>query len=743
MAVSAESKFLDQIEEKFLICRICSDRYKRAKILPCLHSFCEQCLDKAVEKTGKLDCPICRRSHGLQGGGVARLSTNFFVNELVEQFRKRETKTEESKRCDGCKQNEPFKHCVECGVDICSFCTSAHQAFPFLKSHRLMSFEEYQNKQTKDPASVQPPVPCNKHPSHAVTFYCDTCDNPICLECTALEHPRPGHNYRYLNDVASEFTKELLKMVAKLNEKNQDTVDSKAAVQKILDSLDRRFKGEEKKVKDHADKIVKEVTQTIRQNEKLLLKELKDEYEGRKTNLKAQLKELVNKENDLVNAREFADKLMHYGNAAQLMSAKRGMTYQIQELITSETKTEPIEHDYMSFQSVADYYKEKALGTILKTPVTYGLKGVPQFTCIGDDMCVTMATTGTDNNRRLSQMTDITAMVKKPDNEREDMKVDIKEDGTFAMRCQTKIEGDHEILVSVRQKPVQGSPVKVKVIPKKGLVHKYGEKGKGVGQLNNPWGAALTKSGCVLVCDNGNNRLQMFTVKGNHKRAMQITDSGHTYCPRFVSVSPDGKIFFTNYDKRKVVVCDENGKVLRCFGNNELQSPKGIVFSPTNKRVYVSDSSAHCIQVYNQDGDHVKSFSSKGSGKGQVNSPCCVTVDSQGNVVVSDELNHRIQVFNAEGEHLFSFGSQGIGPGQLSYPSGVVHDKHDNVYVCEYSNNRVQKFNSRGKFICRIDSAKDGLKNPFGVCVTDDEPFGKIVVADYGNHCIKVFAQIE
>ena len=42
------------------------------------------------------------------------------------------------------------------------------------------------------------------------------------------------------------------------------------------------------------------------------------------------------------------------------------------------------------------------------------------------------------------------------------------------------------------------------------FVHSFGKKGSGRGQLNNPRGIAVDHDGFVSVCDEGNNRIQVF-----------------------------------------------------------------------------------------------------------------------------------------------------------------------------------------------------------------------------------------
>ena len=42
------------------------------------------------------------------------------------------------------------------------------------------------------------------------------------------------------------------------------------------------------------------------------------------------------------------------------------------------------------------------------------------------------------------------------------------------------------------------------------FVHSFGKEGSGRGDLNNPYGIAINQDGFVFVCDEGNNRIQVF-----------------------------------------------------------------------------------------------------------------------------------------------------------------------------------------------------------------------------------------
>lgn len=46
-------------------CSLCHETYNKPKVLPCLHTFCQDCLEKAQEVGDRLVCPSCRLEYTL------------------------------------------------------------------------------------------------------------------------------------------------------------------------------------------------------------------------------------------------------------------------------------------------------------------------------------------------------------------------------------------------------------------------------------------------------------------------------------------------------------------------------------------------------------------------------------------------------------------------------------------------------------------------------------------------------
>ncbi len=64
----------------------------------------------------------------------------------------------------------------------------------------------------------------------------------------------------------------------------------------------------------------------------------------------------------------------------------------------------------------------------------------------------------------------------------------------------------------------------------------------------------------------------------------------------------------------------------------------------------------------------------RGEGRGGLNEPRGIAIDSSDRVYVSEWGKHRVSVFTSDGQFVTSFGSEGEGPGQFQFPHGLAVD---------------------------------------------------------------------
>lgn len=106
MALDLQAKLAEE-----LTCKICLDRYKDPRALPCQHSFCHRCLKnvKVVHTPlscggvgHDLPCPLCRRNHPVPIGGVEGFPKDIKLVgllDILKQHEKEEESNNEERKC--------------------------------------------------------------------------------------------------------------------------------------------------------------------------------------------------------------------------------------------------------------------------------------------------------------------------------------------------------------------------------------------------------------------------------------------------------------------------------------------------------------------------------------------------------------------------------------------------------------------------------------------------------------------
>ena len=133
MAVkAAASSPLAKLEEQ-LTCAVCLDLYTNPKTLPCLHSFCQQCLEGLpLDPQGGtyfIACPTCRHHTELpEPAGPAGFPVAFHLNNLKEIYSlMKKASNPQQVTCDNCTAVNAIGYCKECNQFLCQECIDMHK----------------------------------------------------------------------------------------------------------------------------------------------------------------------------------------------------------------------------------------------------------------------------------------------------------------------------------------------------------------------------------------------------------------------------------------------------------------------------------------------------------------------------------------------------------------------------------------------------------------------------------------
>ncbi|KAL9958027.1 hypothetical protein ACROYT_G034989 [Oculina patagonica] len=161
--------------------------------------------------------------------------------------------------------------------------------------------------------------------------------------------------------------------------------------------------------------------------------------------------------------------------------------------------------------------------------------------------------------------------------------------------------------------------------------------------------------------------------------------------------------------------------------------PWGVAVNPKDE-IAVTEWSNHRVQIFNSNGNYLRSFGRKGDKAGEFYHPTGITFHKNGNIFVADNLNHRIQIFSGEGKYVGMFDGKGSLDGQLIHPRGLSVDSYGNIIVADGGNKLIKIFSPDGKFLMKI-GGQGSFTSPIH-CVQCDR---YLIVSDSDEHCIKVF----
>jgi DNA-binding beta-propeller fold protein YncE len=206
-----------------------------------------------------------------------------------------------------------------------------------------------------------------------------------------------------------------------------------------------------------------------------------------------------------------------------------------------------------------------------------------------------------------------------------------------------------------------------------------------------------------------------------------------------VALAPAGGLFVADAELAAVFRLDVNGQPQAVIGRGLLQRPTGLARDAQRGLLYVADTYAHDIKVFDDSGALLHVIGRRGSADGEFNYPTHLAW-AQGELYVTDTMNNRIQVLGAEGQVLQrKFGERGLQLGQLVRPKGVGVDGEGNVYVVESYYDSLLVFSPRGEFLLPIGgtgTATGRFYLPAGVWV---DARNRVHVADMFNGRVVLF----
>ena len=212
-------------------------------------------------------------------------------------------------------------------------------------------------------------------------------------------------------------------------------------------------------------------------------------------------------------------------------------------------------------------------------------------------------------------------------------------------------------------------------------------KGEIVAQFGNdslmyPWGIAVTDE-YAFVTDTGYHALFQFRKKDFkllNRVGTKGDKEGQLNFPRGLCIDTNGDVLIADNGNNRVCIFSKQLKFKSCIGIGQLKYPKDVKLS--DNRVVVLDLNTKCVHFFSRDGHLLSSCVSRGVKRGSlVDLPFFFCLDAANNIIISDNSNHAILIFTELGEYLHTIGREGKGKGEFIYPSGICISNLGNIFV--------------------------------------------------------------
>ena len=666
-------------------CSVCMCTFTDPKQLPCLHSFCLNCLN-GIQQTsglhGKITCPECRRQFQIPGNGnPSELPTNFRINSLLDVLEIKECTTANVK-CGNCdKRSAQTLYCFQCCSFWCEECILGHNIIRTNKEHKTLALKHFQDQDIE--AVLKRPAFCQKkhHEKEELKFFCKSCKVAICNTCAVTLHE--GHGKMHLQEAADA---------------------RKIQINSVITSL--------------KDKMVEKRKEVEQFNQKSM------EFQAQVADVKSQVQTNVHKMIAIIEARK-QDVFDAVDNQAkkslETISQKKGeVENQVKMIESAIEQTESVMKRNFSTEILG---LNETFDKILHEQGTHENREtecIPRFSFTKSEKLINVL-----NSEGIGNVKTVFSESK------------AQQSGVKRRVSSEAIAGNK--ITNVRDSPLEAQVQTKRYIP----VLSFGQKGESIGILTSPWGVAVNDRDEIAVTELNNERVSVFSSDGTHLRSFgrEGKNNGEFNQPSGIAFDSFGNIIVADCENHRVQVFDRNGKFLRKFGkhgtlDHKLKSPEGLSIN-ANGDIIVADYGNKLIKIFSSSGDFLRKFGEAGA----LDTPYHCIQHGQ-YFIVSDYGDHSIKMFDLEGKLISKFGKQGNKDGEFNKPRYLSVDKEGLLMVCDSENYRVQVFELSGKFVTKFGS-EGSERGEFNYPVsTENLSDGRVVVSDVKNDRIQIFDQI-
>ena len=638
-------------------CSVCKSSFTDLTQLPCLHSFCQQCLNNLERPfLGVVTCPHCRDS---ESGNLGESPTNFCANSSLDvvDIKDRDTNGVSCGNCD--KTSAQFFYCFQCCVFWCDACITGHNMIRENKEHRTLVLKHVQGEDMLNRTAF---CPKKNHKEQELKLFCKKCEVAICNACAATDHKGHANKLqeettnvkavsKLLKQTALERRNEVSKLAQNSTEVHKQVADVKSRVQTTADHMTAVIEAQKQGIFNTVDSEAKEWLERLElkksevENQMKMAESAFEKFEAllnRYSNAEVQgFKEtvaIIFQEQSAQSSRDIRDpgvvpcfRFTESKNLLKMLNNEGIGSVKTVAQHASEPITAPQEQHVRSnpFEAQAEARRFRSVLTFGQRGSSVGMLKCPWGLAVNDRNEIVVTEFG---NHRVSVFS-----------------------------------SDRNYLRS------------------------FGK----FGELYYPTGIVYN-NGKILVASRDNHRIQIYSSKGEClSEFVGLKDFHHQLkYPCGLSVAKDGNVIVADTGNKVIKIFSIGGDFLSKFGGEcSFVDPYHCI---QHKNYFViSDWGDHCIKIYDLNGKFLYTIGKEGVRDGEFNHPSLLSVNKEGQLMVCDSGNDRVQLFDlSSGKFVAKFGSEGSSTGEFNRPVSTAILDDGRIVVSDCENHRIQIFDS-------------------------------------------------
>ncbi len=238
-------------------------------------------------------------------------------------------KAKASAACSRC-QDPAINHCASCAMFMCKKCSEWHDTWPPIINHNVLSVQELGNPESQ--GKMRKKLYCLEHEDEVLKYYCETCEELCCIDCTVLNHQKQNHSCVAVSGLAKKRKETLQSSCATLDEKLSEGKEALNNICEVMKSLEKNAKTAKDQIKEQKENILKIVTEKLDEKAEKMNEEVDKAYDEMHSELSKQHDEIKDYLDKVQASVSLPRNLLKRGSIEEILSSQKLIDEKIEKL---------------------------------------------------------------------------------------------------------------------------------------------------------------------------------------------------------------------------------------------------------------------------------------------------------------------------------------------------------------------------------------------------------------------------